>query len=117
MSTQPISAVEVRRQIWESLVSMLRVYAHAAGLNKDAYGVASNAEAVWVTYAESTLHIVFSPKTGEAHWSLEKSGRDAKGDFLIDEHGHLVFPEGRKELDQAAIDWVHQLGHTTCSVS
>jgi hypothetical protein len=116
VSNLPVSAVEVRRQIWESLVSMLRVYAHAAGLNQDAYGVASNAEAAWVTYAESTLHIQYSPKTGDAHWSLEKSGHDAKGDFQIDENGQVVFPEGRKELDQAAIDWVQQLGQPTCSV-
>ena len=29
--------VEVRQHVWESLVSMLRVYAHAASLNGNAY--------------------------------------------------------------------------------
>ena len=33
--------VQVRRHVWESLVSMLRVYAHAASLNGNEYVVTS----------------------------------------------------------------------------
>ena len=35
---------EVRHHVWESLVSMLRVYAHAASLNGNAYEVTSGPE-------------------------------------------------------------------------
>ena len=115
MSPQPVSPVEVRRQIWESLVSMVRVYAHAASLGNDTYEVAATAEAVRMTTAESTLHIAYSPLSGNAQWNLRKPGHDAEGTFHIGEEGHLIFPEGEKELDAAAIDWVEQLGRVTAA--
>ncbi len=116
MSEEPLSATEVRRHIWESLVSMLRVYAHAASLGSDAYGVSSNAVSAWVTYETSALHISYSPATGAAQWRLEKAGHDAQGEFEIDHDGRLLFPQGPVELDAAAIDWVQQLGPSPCAV-
>ncbi len=42
MSDDVDYGVQVRRQVWDSLTSMLRVYAHAAGLNAgDEYLVTS----------------------------------------------------------------------------
>ena len=110
MSEQPVSPVEVRRQIWESLVSMIRVYAHAASLNSGEYGVASTGADVWVTRDQRSLHISYSAKSGAARWILETPGPAAQGEFEIDQDGHILFPEGPRELDEAAINWVHQLG-------
>ena len=36
--------VDVRHHVWESLVSMLRVYSHAASLHGSAYEVTAGAE-------------------------------------------------------------------------
>ena len=102
--------VEVRCHVWESLVSMLRVYAHAAGLNGRAYEVTSGSDAAWVKHQESALSLHFSPDNGEGDWCVTHPEREECGAFRIDEHGSLTFPAGPKEIDQAAIDWIGYLG-------
>ena len=57
--------VQVRRHVWESLVSMLRVYAHAASLNGKEYAVTSGPEEAWVKHGDCTFHLSFHPDTGE----------------------------------------------------
>jgi hypothetical protein len=84
--------VDVRSHVWESLVSMLRVYAHAAG------------------HGDSALMLRFSPDSGEGDWCVTHPEREECGAFRIDEHGTLTFPAGPKEIDQAAIDWIGYLG-------
>jgi hypothetical protein len=102
--------IDVRQQVWESLLSMLRVYAHAAGLNGDTYVVTSGSDAASVEYRGCVLDISFSADTGAAIWSLTQPARVDQGEFQMDEDGTLIFPDGAKELDTAAIDWIHQLG-------
>ena len=41
MSEMEVYPAEVRRHVWESLVSMMQVYAHAASLNGKEYVVTS----------------------------------------------------------------------------
>jgi hypothetical protein len=102
--------IDVRQQVWESLVGMLRVYAHAAGLHGNAYVVTSGSDAASVEYGRCVLDICFSADTGAAIWRLTQPAGEDQGEFQIDEHGTLIFPDGPKELDTAAIDWIHQLG-------
>jgi hypothetical protein len=104
---------DVRGHVWESLVSMLRVYAHAAGLNGDEYLVTNSSGAASVQCGECALRICFSPDTGAASWRLTQPEREKWGDFRMEEDGTLTFPAGPKELDAAAIDWVEQLVRTT----
>jgi hypothetical protein len=101
--------VEVRSHVWESLVSMLRVYAHAAGLNADAYVVTAGSDAARVNHQDSELSLHFSSDTGEGNWCVTHPEREECGAFRIDEHGTLTFPAGPKEIDQAAIDWIGYL--------
>ena len=102
--------VEVRHHVWESLVSMLRVYAHAASLNGKEHEVKSGADEAWVKHQDSALSLSFSPDTGEGNWCVTHPEREECGAFRIDEHGTLTFPAGPKEIDQAAIDWIGYLG-------
>jgi hypothetical protein len=113
MSSEGVDcAIQVRRQVWESLVSMLRVYAHAASLNDVAeYVVTSSSEDATVQHLESTLGVRLDPTTGEGHWRITRPECEVWGKFRIEEDGNLVFPVGPKPLDQASIDWLEQLGH------
>jgi hypothetical protein len=113
--------VSVRRQVWESLISMVRVYAHAAALNGVACDVTVSADEAVVTRRDGTLTIRCSEETGEGCWRLVHSvsalagGGECEewGEFHIDEHGVLMFPAGPKELDTAAIDWIDHLVHVS----
>ena len=101
--------VEVRRQVWHSLVSMLQVYAHAAGLHGKPYAVTSTGSSAEVRYENASLTISFTPEEGVAAWRLTRGECHEQGSFHIDEHGALQFPAGPKELDMAAIDWMDHL--------
>ena len=101
--------VDVRHHVWESLVSMLRVYSHAASLHGSAYEVTAGAESAWVKHQESALSIQFSPDTGEGNWCVKHPEREECGAFRIEEDGTLTFPIGPKELDTAVIDWLDHL--------
>jgi hypothetical protein len=103
---------QVRRQVWESLVSMLRVYAHAASLNGKEYAVTGSTEAAEVRSEESVLNLHFEPETGEAGWRVTQPKREEWGVFRIEEDGTLNFPAGPKPLDTAAIEWIEQLVHS-----
>lgn len=105
--------VQVRRQVWDSLVSMLRVYAHAASLNGKEYVVTSSSEDASVRYQESALTLRFSPGTGEGCWRVVQPEREEWGEFRLEEDGTLNFPAGPKPLDAAAIDWIEHLVHVT----
>jgi hypothetical protein len=104
--------VQVRRQVWDSLVSMVRVYAHAAGLNAgDEYLVTGGSEEASVKHRESVLKLRFSSETGEGCWCITQPEREEWGEFRIEADGTLHFPAGSKPLDAAAIEWIEHLTH------
>jgi|HubBroStandDraft_5_1064220.scaffolds.fasta_scaffold359897_1 hypothetical protein len=103
---------DVRSHVWESLLSMLQVYAHAAGLNGNPYLVTTCSNVASVQHEHSVLTLHFSPDTGEGSWLVTHPEREECGAFRIDEHGALTDPVGPKEIDQAAIDWIGYLGRT-----
>lgn len=114
MNENAASPVEVRRQIWESLVSMLRVYAHAASLNGIVYTVTSSSDAAWLRCGGWELEISYSAEDGAASWQLSQPPREVRGEeFRIEADGTLAFPGGLKELDLAAIEWVEKLVHAS----
>src|ERR1700743_2928816 len=102
--------MDVRSHVWESLVSMLNVYAHAAGLNGSPYIITSCSNDASVKHEDSLLSLHFTPATEEGNCSLTPPEREECGAFRIDEHGSLTEPAGPKEIDQAAIDWIGYLG-------
>ncbi len=115
--------IEVRRHIWESLVSMLQVYANAASLNGTHYvvtslpPVTSLPNVAWVKYKDFGLRLRFSPENGEGSWSITKPEKEECGGFRIEEDGTLTFPAGPKPLDTAAIEWIEHLAHVTSTES
>jgi hypothetical protein len=113
MSEQETSdyPAQVRGHVWESLVSMMQVYAHAASLNGKEYVVTSDSGKISVKHEANVLTISFRPDTGDASWVVTRPSCEEMGEFRIDEHGTLVFPAGPKALDTAAIDWIALLEH------
>ena len=109
--------VQVRRQVWESLVSMLRVYAHAASLEGKDYAITGSSEEVLVKHQGSVLKLHFHPRTGEASWRITQAEREEWGEFRIEEDGSLNFPAGQKALDTAAIEWLEHLAHVASTAS
>jgi hypothetical protein len=104
--------VQVRRQVWDSLVSMVRVYAHAAGLNAgDEYLVTNTSEEASVKHRDSALNLRLNPETGEGCWRIVQPEREEWGEFRIEADGTLNFPAGSKPLDAAAIEWIEHLTH------
>jgi hypothetical protein len=103
---------QVRRQVWDSLVSMLRVYAHAASLNGgDEYLVSTSPEEATVKYRDAALNLRLRPETGEGCWRILQPEREEFGEFRIEADGTLNFPAGSKALDAAAIEWIEHLAH------
>ncbi len=103
----------VRQHIWESLVSMLRVYAHAASLNGNELVVTGISDEAWVKCHDCALSLSFHPETGEATWRVTQPEQETWGEFRIEEDGTLNFPAGPKPLDTAAIDWVEHVVRAT----
>jgi hypothetical protein len=109
--------VQVRQQVWESLLSMLRVYAHASGLDGKDYVVTGSAEEALVGHQGSVLKLHFDPGTGEANWRIKKAEQEEWGEFRIEGDGSLIFPAGVKPLDTAAIEWLEHLTHVASTGS
>jgi hypothetical protein len=105
--------VEVRHHVWESLVSMLRVYAHAASLSGKEYVMTTVSNRAWVKQGDCSLIICFRPETGASTWRVIQAAQETWGEFQIEKDGLLIFPEGEKPLDEAAIDWMEQLVQAT----
>jgi hypothetical protein len=101
--------VLVRQHVWESLVSMLRVYSHAASLNGQELVVTGISDEAWVKCHGCALSLSFRSETGEATWRVTQPDLETWGEFRIEEDGTLNFPAGPKQLDTAAIDWVEHL--------
>ena len=117
MSDDVDYGVQVRRHVWDSLTSMLRVYAHAAGINAgDEYLVTSSTEEASVKHRESALNLRFNAETGVGCWRILQPGREEFGEFRIEADGALNFPAGSKPLDAAAIEWIEHLAHATPTV-
>ena len=106
--------VQVRGHVWDSLVSMLRVYAHGASLNAgDEYVVTNTPDEASVKHRDSALNLRFNPENGDGSWCILQPGREAFGEFRIEADGTLNFPAGSKPLDAAAIEWIEHLAHVT----
>lgn len=101
--------IRVRREIWESFVSMLRVYASAAAGHGE-FIVTAFPGAAWIKHKDNILALCFEPADGTATWSFTKADVSRqRGSFQILESGFLSFDGQEKQLDEAAIDWIEDL--------
>lgn len=105
------SAEEVRREVWHSLVSMLRVYSYAAGLDHGPIRVTdTSGGGVIVRSNEGELELHFDEQSGEARWERRGGeGQQVRGTFTLLADGRLDFDGEEKQLDSAAIEWVEDL--------
>jgi hypothetical protein len=109
--THALGAGLVRREVWRSLVSMLRVYAHAASLNYGEHVVTeTGSDVVVLAHLDASLEINFHPDSETAAWVLRQPGSaETAGLFTLSHAGAIEFDGKEMELDQAAIEWIHQL--------
>jgi hypothetical protein len=121
---EPVNSL--RREIWKSLISMLRSYSALAGLNNDVAikmrpANADQSDAVFFESRHATLSLIFQPATGKGTWTLrereENVERDTlknmgiarEGSFVMGEDGSLFMKRELAELDMVAIDLVSKL--------
>ncbi len=104
-----VRGVRVRQEVWQSLLSMLRVYAYAASMSNGEMVVTETAPyAASLEHKGHTLVLSFDVRSGKG--SCRPPGpAQVPGDFEILEDGRLRFAGVEKQLDEAAIDWVEQL--------
>jgi hypothetical protein len=104
----------VRQEIWQSLLSMLRVYAYAAGLSQGEITVTEHApHAALLEHKGRSLVLTLNPLSGKGS-CLQPSAQNIPGD--IDAGEFEILGDGRlraagieRQLDEAAIDWVERL--------
>ena len=96
----------MRRELWESFVSLLRSYAGVASLDGKQYTVESFSDGANVQCQQRSIRFFFYADTGDAIWRE----KEASGTFHLNQDGTLEFANGPKAMDLAAIDWIEQLG-------
>jgi hypothetical protein len=109
-----VRGVDVRREVWQSLLSMLRVYAYAASLSHGEIIVTETGPyAASLEHTGHTLMLSFdlsSGKGGSGEGGCRQPGsKQLSGVFEILEDGSLRVSGLETQLDVAAIDWVEQL--------
>jgi hypothetical protein len=103
-------AVRVRWELWESLISMLRVYANAASLTHGEFIVTALSDAAWVQHNGYFLALRLTAADGVVSWALKgPGGVHRRRSLELLENGVLVSDREEMELDRAAIDWVEEL--------
>jgi hypothetical protein len=102
--------VRIRWELWESLLSMVRVYANAAALTHGEFVVTVLSDAAWVQHNGGLLALRLSVDDGTVHWKLkDPAGTEQRRQFELLESGVLLAQGEETELDRAAIDWLEEL--------
>jgi hypothetical protein len=105
------AGVAVRREVWQSLLSMLRVYAYAASLRHGEIAVIESApQTALLEHQGRILALSFDLNSGKGSWQLP-GAKKTSGSFEILDDGRLHRAGVEKQLDEAAIDWVEELTH------
>jgi hypothetical protein len=99
----------VRREVWQSLLSMLRVYAYATSLSHgEILVIETSPDRALLEHKGHTLVLGFDVRSGQGSCLLPGS-KKVEGGFEILADGRLRFAGIEKQLDEAALDWVEQL--------
>jgi hypothetical protein len=107
-------ALRVRQEVWQSLISMLRVYAHAASLNRgEVTVIETTPHSALLEHKDHALLLSFDARNGEGSFHPPTSHspklKKLPGGFTILEDGALRVAGEETQLDEAAIGWVEQL--------
>jgi hypothetical protein len=103
-------AVRVRWELWESLLSMLRVYANAASLTHGEFVITALSDAAWMHHNGYLLSLQLDAENGIVSWAVKgPADVDDRRCFELLESGALLAAGQETELDRAAIDWVEEL--------
>jgi hypothetical protein len=110
MSLAIASDTEIRLQLWDSFVTLLRTYAAAASLHGLAHNVAEIAECeAFVTAGQETLDVWCSAETGTGHWSVGRVSEDSPSDFQLQTDGTVLLGNSIVDMDHAAIQLISHL--------
>lgn len=106
-AAESISAIDVRREIWRSLLSMVRVYAGLEGLRRQesAEFIEPVLDSATVELRGVRLELFLDIESGWGEWRVAAEA----GEFAISDSGLLHVERQQKELDIAAMEWLEKL--------
>ncbi|HEV2272909.1 MAG TPA: hypothetical protein VGR96_02015 [Acidobacteriaceae bacterium] len=101
---------QIRAEIWDSLLSMLRVYAYAASVNHGEFRLTFvPSGGLRIEHEQLTLLLSLDTASGAGSWRLAEAAIERSGDLRIQDDGRLLVDGTEKALDQAAIEWIECL--------
>jgi len=109
--TLPVSSdSEIRIQLWESFLSLLKSYAAAASLHGGRLEVAAISECeALVSAGTRVLDIWCFPESGGGDWAIGRSTGEPTGDFRLNTDGTIALDGSTMDMDHAAIQLISSL--------
>lgn len=102
-----ISAADIRRQVWRSVISMVRVYAslESIRMREPIHLTETTMHSAAVEIGSVRLELIINLESGWGGWRLAGEA----GEFAISDSGLLLVDREQKELDIAAMEWLDKL--------
>lgn len=99
----------LRREIWSSLVTVLRSYTALHAEIAIRVRTIGGLDIALLESKHAEVELNFRATRGSGMWHLKKSGVKESGSFVIQEDGALNWSGKPMELDMAAMDLVERL--------
>jgi len=101
---------EIRIQLWDSFLSLLKSYAAAASLHGVRHEVVAVSECeAFVTAGTRVLDIWCYPDSGRGDWAIGRSTAESAGEFLLNTNGTIALGDSTMDMDHAAIQLIASL--------
>ncbi len=110
MSLATSSDSDIRIQLWDSFISLLKSYAAAASLHGLKHEVVDVSECeIFATAGTKVLDIWCFPASGRGDWAIGRSTGEPVGDFLLNTDGTIALGGSTMDMDHAAIQLIGSL--------
>jgi len=101
---------DVRAELWQSFVSLLKAYAAAASFNGLEHGVLVLTEnSLQIVAAPETLSVAYYQALGRGVWALTSGSDMERGTFEVNLDGSISLEESAVDMDHAAIQLIASL--------
>jgi len=103
---------DVRAELWQSFVGLLKAYAAAAALGGKEHGVLVLTEnSLQIVAAPEMLSVAYYQALGRGVWALTSGSDMERGTFEVNLDGTISLEEALIDMDHAAIQLVASLTH------
>lgn len=110
MTLTASSDSDIRIQLWDSFLSLLKSYAAAASLHGIKQEVVDVSECeVFVTAGTHVLDIWCFADSGRGDWAIGRSAGQPVGDFQLNTDGTIALGDSTMDMDHAAIQLIASL--------